>query len=132
MSWLFNDRQFLCRGVGVAFPDGTRALAVYSPPDGAYPGDPGVTKPRTIRAHMGVSGYVVSPYAGEERSYLGQDRCQITMVLQVDPRVSITVLGLHGQQSIHCNCVPMQIVGLEFELAGATCRLSNTCNQRVM
>lgn len=86
MSWLFNDRQFLCRGVGVAFPDGTRALAVYSPPDGTYPGDPGVTKSRTIRAHMGVSGYVVSPYAGEERSYLGQDRCQITMVLQVDPR----------------------------------------------
>lgn len=89
MSWLFNDRQFLCRGVGVAFPDGTRALAVYSPPDGTYSGDPGVTKSRTIRAHMGVSGYVVSPYAGEERNYLGKDRCQITMVLQVDPRVSL-------------------------------------------
>lgn len=64
MSWLFNDRQFLCRALGVAFPDGTRALAVYSPPDGAHPADPGVTKPRTIRAHMGVSGYVISPYAG--------------------------------------------------------------------
>lgn len=25
--------------------------------------------------------------AGEERLYLGKDRCQITMVLQVDPRV---------------------------------------------
>jgi len=35
---------------------------------------------------MGVSGYVVSPY-GEDRQYLGRDRCQITMVLQVDPRV---------------------------------------------
>jgi hypothetical protein len=65
MSWLFNDRQFLCRALGVAFPDGTRALAVYSPPDGTHPADPGVTKARTIRAHMGVSGYVVSPYAGE-------------------------------------------------------------------
>jgi hypothetical protein len=109
MSWLFNDRQFLCRGVGVAFPDGTRALAVYSPPDGTYPGDPGVTKSRTIRAHMGVSGYVVSPYAGEERSYLGQDRCQITMVLQVDPRVSLlaacnarqATLGTHQQQRVY-------------------------------
>lgn len=88
MSWLFNDRQFLCRAVGVAFPDGTRALAVYSPPDGTYPGDPGITKARTIRAHMGVSGYVVSPHAGEDRTYLGCDKCQITMVLQVDPRVS--------------------------------------------
>lgn len=89
MSWLFNDRQFLCRGVGVAFPDGSRALAVYSPPDSPpYPGDPGIKKARTIRAHMGVSGYVVSPHAGEERTYLGEDKCQITMVLQVDPRVS--------------------------------------------
>lgn len=89
MSWLFNDRQFLCRGIGVAFPDGTRALAVYSPPDGAVSNDPGVTKSRTIRAHMGVSGYVVSPHAGEERTFLGPDRCQITMVLQVDPRVRV-------------------------------------------
>jgi len=94
MSWLFNDRQFLCRGVGVHFPDGTRALAVYSPPDGTHPLDPGVTKARTIRAHMGVSGYVVSPHAGEERTYLGHDRCQITMVLQVDPRVGCCCLSL--------------------------------------
>lgn len=93
MSWLFNDRQFLCRAVGAAFPDGTRALAVYSPPDGTYPGDPGISKARTIRAHMGVSGYVVSPHAGEERTYLGCDKCQITMVLQVDPRVSVRPAG---------------------------------------
>lgn len=77
MSWLFNDRQFLCRALGVAFPDGTRALAVYSPPDGAHPADPGVTKPRTIRAHMGVSGYVVSPYAGG----CGQDRPPSSVLL---------------------------------------------------
>lgn len=86
MSWLFNEREFCCRGVAVHFPDGTRALAVYTPTD-AHPNDPGVTKPRTIRAHMGVSGYVVSPYAGEERRYLGPDKCQITIVLQVDPKV---------------------------------------------
>eukprot|EP00775_Hariotina_reticulata_P010940 gene10940-11094_t len=48
-------------------------------------GVPGAEKPRTVWAHMGVSGYVVSPH-GEERRYLGRDRCQITMVLQVDPR----------------------------------------------
>jgi hypothetical protein len=95
MSWLFNDRQFLCRGVGVAFPDGSRALAVYSPPDSPpYPSDPGIKKPRTIRAHMGVSGYVVSPHAGEERTYLGEEKCQITMVLQVDPRVSFVAAAV--------------------------------------
>lgn len=87
VSWLFNDRQFLCRAVAVHFPDGTRALAVYSPPDFTHPLDPGVTKPRTVRAHMGISGYVVSPFAGKERSCLGADRCQLTMVLQVDPKV---------------------------------------------
>jgi hypothetical protein len=87
VSWLFNDRQFLCRAVAVHFPDGTRALAVYSPPDFTHPLDPGVTRPRTVRAHMGVSGYVVSPYGGEERSWLGPGRCQFTMVLQVDPKV---------------------------------------------
>lgn len=84
---MFNDRQFLSHGVAVHLPDGTRALAVYSPSE-PHALDKGVTKPRTVRAHMGVSGYVVTPYAGEERRHLGPDRCQITMVLQVDPRVS--------------------------------------------
>lgn len=87
MSWLFNDRQFLCRGVAVHFPDGTRALAVYTPSAPSHC-DSKTSKSRTIRAHMGVSGYVVSPYAGEERKYLGDDKCQITMVLQVDPKVT--------------------------------------------
>lgn len=89
LSWLFHERQFLCHGVGVHFPDGTRALAIYSPPDGTHPLDPGVTKPRTIRAHMGTSGYVVTPWAGEDRQFLGTDRCQVTMVLQVDPKGSV-------------------------------------------
>jgi hypothetical protein len=87
MSWLFNEREFCCRGVAAHFPDGTRALAVYTPAE-PHPNDKGVSKPRTIRAHMGVSGYVVSPYADESRQHLGDDKCQITMVLQVDPMVS--------------------------------------------
>jgi START domain len=87
MAWLFNDRQFLCHAVSAHFPDGTRALAVYTPKD-PHPADPGTgAKSRTVRAHMGVSGYVVSPHAGEERRLLGPDRCQITMVLQMDPKV---------------------------------------------
>jgi hypothetical protein len=86
MSWLFNEREFCCRGVAAHFPDGTRALAVYTPCE-PHPNDKGVSKPRTIRAHMGVSGYVVSPYADESRQHLGDDKCQITMVLQVDPMV---------------------------------------------
>ncbi|KAF8069475.1 hypothetical protein HT031_001591 [Scenedesmus sp. PABB004] len=90
MSWLFNDRQFLCRGISVHFPDGTRALAAYTPSD-PHPADGGVTKPRTVRAHMGVSGYVVSPWADEERRCLGPDKCQVTMVLQVDPKGGVPV-----------------------------------------
>lgn len=89
MSWLFNDRQFICRGVAVHFPDGTRALAVYTP-SAPQTADAAISRSRTVRAHMGVSGYVVSPYAGEERRYLGDNKCQITMVLQVDPRVGTT------------------------------------------
>ncbi|WIA10268.1 hypothetical protein OEZ85_010466 [Tetradesmus obliquus] len=88
MSWLFNEREFCCRGVAAHFPDGTRALAVYTPAE-VHANDKGVSKPRTIRAHMGVSGYVVSPYADEARQHLGNDKCQITMVLQVDPMGSV-------------------------------------------
>lgn len=91
---MFNDRQFLCRGVAVHFPDGTRALAVYTP-SAPHPSDTAALKSRTIRAHMGVSGYVVGPYAGEERRYLGVDKCQVTMVLQVDPMVR----GIHSSWS---------------------------------
>lgn len=51
--------------------------------------------------------------AGEERSYLGKDRCQITMVLQVDPRVRQAAAGppqgfVRVQQEAPRFCVSVQ------------------------
>lgn len=86
----------MMRVVGLELPDGSRVLVAYSAA-GAVPGDPGV-RPRTVRGHISTSGFVITPVEA--------GKCEVTMVVQVDPKVGLPWWLVSEQSTIADQGVP--------------------------